>query len=110
MFHFLLRYIIIQFSHYGLGLSKSFMEGGTKNWFLKATYFIILLTYMSIAFFPHLIRYFRGAYIENITKGRICLLKRFVIGYREKQMLQCILTRIIIKYFIFNFLLKMSYQ
>ena len=45
------RYIIIRFSHYGMGLSHSFLLGGTKHKLLKLTYFTFLLSYISVVFF-----------------------------------------------------------
>jgi hypothetical protein len=73
----LLRYIIIQFTHYGLGLSNGFSKGGTKNWILKVTYFMFLFTYMSFVLLPQLIKSYKGDLLEESVKGRMCLLKRF---------------------------------
>ena len=73
-----IRYIIIQFSYYGLGLSNSFSHGGTRHWLLRVTYFIILFTYMGVASFNHCIKSYRVDLLENVVKGRICLLMRFV--------------------------------
>ena len=74
----LFRYILIKFSHYGLGLSNSFSHGGRRPWFLKSTYFIFLLTYMGVSFFNLHIKSYKMSLMENIVKGRVCLLMRFV--------------------------------
>ena len=73
----LYRYIIIKYAHYGLGLSNGFSQGGTRYWILKATYFILLLSYISIALTPHLIKSYKGDLLEDHVKGRICSMKRW---------------------------------
>ena len=66
--NFLFRYIIIKFSHYGLGLSNSFSNGGRRPWFFKSTYFIFLLTYMGVSFFNLHIKSYKTSLMENIVK------------------------------------------
>ena len=77
------RYIIIRFSHYGLGLSHSFSQGGTKHRVLKFTYFTFLFSYVGIAAFNNCIKSYKEEMMENIVKGRICLLLRFVMLYSK---------------------------
>ena len=72
------RYIIIRFSHYGMGLSHSFSHGGTKHRVLKFTYFTFLLTYTAVGFFNACIKSYREEMMENIVKGRICMFLRCV--------------------------------
>ena len=72
------RYIIIRFSHYGMGLSHSFSHGGTKQKVLKITYFTFLSSYITVGLFNAYIKSYREEMMENIVKGRICLLLRFV--------------------------------
>ena len=71
-----LRYIIIKYSHYSLGLSHSFSQRGNNKWILKVSYFIFLFTYMSSSLIPNFIKSYREGYLDNFVKGRICLLKR----------------------------------
>ena len=75
-FNLWFRYIIIQFSHYGLGLSHSFSSGGTKQWTLKFTYFTLLLFYTGAACFNNIIKTYDVGMMKHIVKGRICLLLR----------------------------------
>ena len=72
------RYIIIRFSHYGMGLSHSFSHGGTKQKVLKITYFTFLSSYITVGLFNAYIKSYREEMMENIVKGRICLLLRCV--------------------------------
>ena len=75
------RYIIVRFSHYGLGLSNSFSMGGMKHWVLRFTYFTLLLTYIGIACFNNVVKSYKEEMMKNVVKGRICLLLRFVYMY-----------------------------
>ena len=71
------RYIIIKFSHYGLGLSNSFSDRGINHWILRVSYFAILLSYTIAGSVNHIVKSYKEEMMENIVKGRICLLLRF---------------------------------
>ena len=68
----LFRYIVIEFSHYGLGLSKSFSRTGMTHWVFRFIYFTGLFFYAGSAFTNHALKSFQG--MEKTVKGRICLL------------------------------------
>ena len=72
------RYIIIEFSHYGLGLYKSFSRTGMRHWSFRAIYFTGLLFYAGLAFANSVLKLKSSQGMEKIVKGRICLLLRFV--------------------------------
>ena len=72
------RYIIIKFSHYGLGLSNSFSDRGTNHWILRVSYFTILLSYTIAGSINHIVKSYEEEMMEHIVKGRICLLLRFL--------------------------------
>ena len=71
------RYTIVEFSHYGLGLHKSFSRTGMRHWSFRAIYFTGLLFYTGLSFANHYVKSYQG--MEKIVKGRICLLLRFVL-------------------------------
>ena len=79
MMNLMFRSIIIQFSHYGIGLSNSFSNGGTKHWILRVSYFAILLSFVSMGSGNVIVKSYKEEMMEHIVKGRICLLLRFVI-------------------------------
>ena len=72
-----IRYIIIKFSHYGLGLSNSFSKTGNRDWILKVTFFVFLFSYISFPVLSVLIKSYRGDFFESTVNGRICLLIRY---------------------------------
>ena len=78
LLNLIFRYIIIQFSHYGLGLSYSFANAGIKHWVLRFTYFTLLFTYVGVSSFNVVFKSYQVEMMEKIVKGRICLLMRFV--------------------------------
>ena len=70
------RYTIIEFSHYGLGLHKSFSRTGMRHWSFRTIYFTSLLFYAGSSFTNNALISYQG--MEKTVKGRICLLLRFV--------------------------------
>ena len=67
----------MKFSHYGIGMSNSFIQGGAKSKNIKIYFFLIILAYASSSAIPRLIKARDENFLDEIVKGRLCLLKRY---------------------------------
>ena len=70
----LFRYVIIKYSHYGMGKTGSLAD--TNGWIIKLLYFTFLLSYGLMSFLSLLFKFFHQDTTNNSVKGKICLLEK----------------------------------
>lgn len=70
------RYVIIKYSHYGMGKTGGLVD--TKGWIIKLLYFTFLLSYGFMVYLGFLLKFGKDESSTNLyLKGRICLLERY---------------------------------
>ena len=80
---FCFRYIIVKFSHYGIGLSHSFSRGGNR--IQKISYFVLLFSLISTSLIPYMIKTFSAQFPDAFVKARLCVLQRYtLLSFHQK--------------------------
>lgn len=68
------RYVIIKYSHYGMGVMGSIVD--TNGWIIKVLYFTLMLSYGLMAYLGYVLTFSTEETIKKSVKGKICLLKK----------------------------------
>ena len=70
------RYVIIKYSHYGMGKKGSL--GDTNGWIIKLLYFIFLLSYGLMSYLGFLLKFAKTGTSLFLLKTKICMLEKSV--------------------------------